>query len=188
MGAIFLELFGHILITLVAALGYLTYFKNPKISYLSIYCAGWSDVGGFVSGKMWGKDKWVKNISPSKTKQGVIGAIILPTCILMIFYVLGQLSNGYLAIKMPAIDYILIGLICGSLSILGDLIESFIKRCSNVKDSANLVPEHGGVMDRIDSLALVTPFLFIYANQLALIQDKTDYSPDSIHFLQLFTY
>lgn len=93
----------------------------------------------------------------------MLGAIFLPIAVMVVFYFIGQVSDGYLALKMPCLDYLFLGGVCSCLCILGDLIESFIKRCSNVKDSASFLPEHGGVYDRIDSLAFITPFLYWYA-------------------------
>ena len=104
------------------------------------------------------------NISPKKTMEGVLGAILLPSLVIMpLFCLLGYLTDGSYAIKMPLQDYIFLGLVGGFLSVLGDLMESFLKRCSNVKDSSNLLTEHGGVLDRIDSTLLVFPFVYWYS-------------------------
>ena len=84
---------------------------------------------------------------------------------------------------MPAIDYFTLGLICSCLSILGDLIESFIKRCSNVKDTGTFLPEHGGLYDRMDSLHYIIPFLYWYLLQLVRIQQLPGYDPSGIQIL-----
>lgn len=134
-------------------------------------------------GRLFGKTKFVKNISPNKTTEGVVGAIVVPTVNLLFFYFLGQLTDGQLSLKMPVADYIFLGISCSILCILGDLAESFIKRCCNVKDSSSLLPEHGGMLDRADSLAFVVPFLYWYSLQLIRIKGKSDYDPTSIHFI-----
>ena len=60
-------------------------------------------------------------------------------------------------------DYLFLGIVLGFLAVLGDLIESFLKRCASMKDSSNLLGNHGGLWDRIDSALLVLPFMLWYA-------------------------
>ena len=61
---------------------------------------------------------------------------------------------------MPIIDYVFLGLVCSCLAILGDLIESFLKRCGNLKDSGSLLADHGGVLDRVDGMLITAPVLY----------------------------
>lgn len=90
---------------------------------------------------------------------------MLSTTASIAFYFLGQNENGKYAVKLPLQDYIFLGIVCGMLSVLGDLIESFLKRCSNMKDSSTLLGAHGGMLDRIDSMLLTVPFILWYALQ-----------------------
>lgn len=139
--SLLVEIFGHLMITVIAAIGYLFYIKNSKLAFLCINIAGWSDAGNLIFSNLWGRDIWVKHIAPTRTTQGVYGAIFLPTLILMIYYVLGWRSDGYLALKLPLIDYLFLGFVCSSLSVQGNLLESFLKRVGNLKDYYQQLPD-----------------------------------------------
>ena len=129
-----------------------------------------------------------KTISPKKTLEGVAGAIFLPTFMNCCFYLAGRLSSGYLALQMPLTDYVLLGVVCACLAVLGDLIESFLKRCSNQKDSGSILPEHGGMLDRIDSMLLVFPFLYWYALEYLDYTHSPNYNFDDVHVLQFIKF
>lgn len=110
-----------------------------------------ADSAAYFSGRLWGKSKLANAVSPGKTWAGVIGAIIVSSIAGAIF----ALATG---LQVP--DIIIFSFIClltVSGSVLGDLIESLIKRLGNVKDSGAIFPGHGGVMDRIDSLTAAAP-------------------------------
>jgi CDP-diglyceride synthetase len=111
-----------------------------------------------------------------------LGAILLPTILINgIFWTLGQLSDGWLAIKMPFLDYLLLGFMVSALAILGDLIESFIKRCANSKDAGTTLGSHGGFLDRIDSLLLSFPFLYWYCIEFMSYTHSPNYHFDNVH-------
>jgi phosphatidate cytidylyltransferase len=95
--------------------------------------------------------------------EGLFGAILFSTVVSLVFYYIGQKTDGNYAIKLPFFDYLALGIICGFLAVLGDLAESFLKRCTNMKDSSNFLGAHGGMFDRIDSLLLNVPFVLWYA-------------------------
>jgi phosphatidate cytidylyltransferase len=82
-----------------------------------------------------------------------------------VFYGIGQATDGEYVLKMPLIDYVLLSFTSGFLAILGDLCESFLKRCSNVKDSGTILMDHGGVLDRVDSMLLNAPIYYWYAKE-----------------------
>lgn len=117
------------------------------------------DIGGWFFGKNFGKNKLWPTVSPNKTIEGSLGGIISSALIgtLFSYYVLGYVSI-----------WLILGLlILGAISQSGDLFQSKLKRQFNIKDSSNLIPGHGGVYDRIDSLVFVLPFftlmvLYIY--------------------------
>ena len=92
-----------------------------------------------------------------------MGAIFLPTFMNCVLWLISRASDGKFALKIPLLEYIAIGFVGAILAILGDLIESFLKRCSNLKDSGTILAGHGGLLDRIDSLLLVAPCLYWYA-------------------------
>ena len=154
-----------------------------------IFTTQWSDGGALMAGKKFGKTPFASSISPTKTWEGVAGAILLPLLVVNpLFWALGQYSDGKYALKMPLLDYMLIALMCAPLSILGDLIESFLKRCSNLKDSSNLMPEHGGMLDRLDSMLLNFPFLYWYSLEYLDYTHSPGYDFDKVHLFQYFRW
>jgi len=110
-----------------------------------------ADTGGYFAGKRWGKHALAKAISPNKTWQGVGGAMFLG----LIWALLGF----WLAFSgsVPLIYWLVLSLVALKISIIGDLFESLFKRGYQVKDSGNLLPGHGGMLDRIDSLIAAVP-------------------------------
>jgi phosphatidate cytidylyltransferase len=110
-----------------------------------------ADSGGYFAGKRWGKQPLAKVISPNKTWQGVYGALVLVGIGALVAYMLG--INGQLSL----ITWLVLTMITAIFSIVGDLFESLFKRSHQVKDSGNLLPGHGGILDRIDSLLAAVP-------------------------------
>lgn len=108
------------------------------------------DTGAWFFGKNFGKHKLWKAVSPNKTIEGLIGGAFTSALLgsTLWYYLIGDFS----------VRYILIFFFLGTLSQVGDLIQSKIKRQIGVKDSSNLIPGHGGVYDRVDSLLFVIPF------------------------------
>ncbi|MCK5830469.1 MAG: phosphatidate cytidylyltransferase [Methylococcales bacterium] len=113
-----------------------------------------ADISAYFSGKKWGKDKLAPIISPGKTIQGMYGALIsAAVCgIILAFY--------YSYPFMIASDFILLSVLTVLVSIYGDLFFSLVKRKNGVKDSGSLLPGHGGVLDRIDSVISAAPFYY----------------------------
>jgi phosphatidate cytidylyltransferase len=114
-----------------------------------------ADIGAYFAGRRFGKTKLAPAISPGKTLEGVYGALftlLLSGLVLHLWGVLPQLG---------LLPLLLLCLLVGLFSIVGDLFESLLKRRRGVKDSGRLLPGHGGVLDRIDSLTAALPlFLF----------------------------
>ena len=131
-------------------------YSNLRIYLLySVLVAILSDIGGLVCGKIF-KGKKLTSISPNKTISGSIGSFIFSTLLIPFFYK-GQIDQNLLSI-------LLITIIISLISQLGDLFISFLKRKANVKDTSDLLPGHGGVLDRIDGIIFTIPlgiFLFI---------------------------
>ena len=131
-------------------------YSNLKIYLLySVLVAILSDIGGLVCGKIF-KGKKLTKISPNKTISGSIGSFIFSTWLIPFFYK-GQIDQTLL-------NFFLITVIISLTSQLGDLLISFLKRKAKVKDTSDLLPGHGGVLDRIDGIIFAIPlgiFLFI---------------------------
>jgi phosphatidate cytidylyltransferase len=112
-----------------------------------------SDTMAYLLGKNLGKHKLAPAISPKKTTEGLVGAILGAVLVTLLFhdvFGLGLVEAG------------LVGCAIGILGQLGDMLESVAKRVFDVKDSSALFPGHGGILDRIDSFLLTAPFLYYY--------------------------
>lgn len=114
-----------------------------------------ADIGAYFSGRRFGKHKLAPGISPGKTWEGVAGGIILNIVWMLIVF---QLSKGW---DIVLWQFLLIGLATSVISVVGDLYESILKREASVKDSGKLLPGHGGVLDRIDSVIAATPIFVV---------------------------
>ena len=137
-----------------------------SLVYLHYVYGGWTllflftlvwivDIGAFFSGRRFGKHKLAPTISPKKTWEGVYGGIAATLIWMLLVY---ALVDGW---QLGLVHYLLIGLATVSVSIVGDLFESVLKREAGVKDSGNLLPGHGGVLDRIDSLIAAGPVFLL---------------------------
>ncbi|MCK5121051.1 MAG: phosphatidate cytidylyltransferase [Methylococcales bacterium] len=113
-----------------------------------------ADIAAYFTGKKFGKDKLAPAISPGKTVQGMYGAIISA----MLCAVVLALYYGYP--MMIATDFGMLSILTVLVSIYGDLFFSLMKRKSGVKDSGSILPGHGGVLDRIDSVIAAAPFYY----------------------------
>ena len=124
-----------------------------------IFIGSWlSDTAAFYSGKFFGKHKLSPRVSPKKTIEGSIGGLLGATIFTGIF---GVLVQKYVYI-MPVYNYFLIGALCGLFGQLGDLVASSIKRYVGIKDYSNLIPGHGGILDRFDSIIFSATAVFYY--------------------------
>lgn len=122
---------------------------------LAIFVFIWvNDTFAFATGITMGKHKLLERISPKKTIEGFVGGIF--------FTMLAGVGFSFLFIEYNTLFWIGFALIASLFATLGDLFESLIKRTYNVKDSGHLIPGHGGILDRIDSLLFVIPAIYIY--------------------------
>ena len=123
----------------------------------SLFIIWATDSGAYFIGRAFGKRKLWPEISPNKTVEGFVGGIICAVVVAVLFYVFGY------------IEWSIIPLITIILSIfgqIGDLAESALKRHYGVKDSGRILPGHGGILDRFDSLLFVWPLLYFILDML----------------------
>lgn len=114
-----------------------------------------SDIGAYFWGKTIGGPKLLKAISPNKTWAGLFGAMITPAIVLVLAEMFFLDVGGYASDKHML--FFVFGALIGLCGQVGDMLESYIKRQAGVKDSGVILPGHGGVLDRIDSLLLAAP-------------------------------
>ena len=119
-----------------------------------------ADSGAYFSGRRWGHTKLAPSISPGKTREGVYGALVGAVLCALFLAHWGGLGEIGLLVTL------LLCIITSIFSVVGDLFESLVKRRRGVKDSGSLLPGHGGVLDRIDSLTSAGP-IFVFGLQLA---------------------
>lgn len=114
------------------------------------------DIAALFTGRAWGKHRMAPKISPGKTWEGATGGFIAALAVALILYTLLDISNlGYA-------NAVLIGCFIGIFAQLGDLVESMLKRRAGVKDSGTLIPGHGGILDRADSLVFTGIIAYYY--------------------------
>jgi len=113
-----------------------------------------ADSGAYFAGRRWGRTKLAPRISPGKTREGVFGALV-GALICAVFFTWYQWDVAGIYWLVP------ISLVTVLMSVVGDLFESLIKRRAGIKDSGGILPGHGGVMDRIDSLTAAAPVFFV---------------------------
>ncbi len=143
-------------------LGHLGYFANSPgyrpIVFLLLMATELNDIFGYITGKLFGRRKLAPQTSPNKTIGGAIGAATLT---LILVATLGHYVFRGTPLDQP-VHLIALGLIVGVLGQMGDLLLSSVKRDVGIKDMGSLLPGHGGLLDRFDSLVLVAPAAFHY--------------------------
>ena len=122
---------------------------------LLVFVILWAnDTFAYLTGRLLGKHKLFERISPGKTIEGSIGGLVFTLAGIMLFSHYVDWLSLWQAIGM--------GLIAVVFGTLGDLCESMLKRQAGVKDSGNLIPGHGGVLDRFDSVLFAVPFVYVF--------------------------
>ncbi len=139
------------------------FFNNSEMLYpeggfliISIMVSIWvCDSAAFFLGSAFGKHKLFPRVSPNKSWEGAIAGFV--------FAIIGMIVAKILVLDyLNWQDVIIIGIIAGTIGQLGDLVESLIKRDAKVKDSSAIIPGHGGIFDRFDSLLLTAPVVYLY--------------------------
>jgi phosphatidate cytidylyltransferase len=143
-------------------LSFVTLTRNLEDGYLYIwliFMGGWvTDTFAYFTGVTLGRTKILPKVSPKKSLEGSIGGVIGCTAAMAAFGALAGESLG----GVPVYHFAVLGLLCGIISQVGDWAASAIKRFVNIKDYGKVMPGHGGVLDRIDSILFVAPAVYFY--------------------------
>ena len=134
--------------------------NGPFVFILILLISISSDLGGYIFGKTFGGPKLTK-ISPNKTYSGVFGGFVISIISILLFTKIDVLSHSNHKF-LNNYNIILFTLTLSLVSQIGDIIVSFFKRLSNVKDTGKLIPGHGGILDRIDGMIFTFPFFYIF--------------------------
>ena len=133
---------------------------------LSIFIFLWTnDTGAYCSGSLFGKHKLFPRVSPGKSWEGSIGGGIF---VLIVAAIIGYITNDGEAHRLSIMGWIGLGLVVVFFGTWGDLVESLFKRTLGVKDSGNILPGHGGMLDRFDSSLMAIPAAVIYLYTLQI--------------------
>lgn len=131
---------------------------NSYLSWIIFLCAWTTDTMAYFIGKSFGKHKLNERISPNKTIEGFVGGV-LTCCIVITSY--GTIFSNEL--NIPLLHLVILSIGIGIVGQIGDLIASSIKRFVGIKDFSKLISGHGGVLDRFDSILLISIVVFIYS-------------------------
>lgn len=143
-------------------LSFVTLTRNLEYGYLYIwliFIGGWvTDTCAYFTGVTFGRTKILPKVSPKKSLEGSIGGVVGCSAAMTVFGVLlADILGG-----IPIYHFIILGILCGIISQVGDWAASAIKRFVNIKDYGKVMPGHGGVLDRVDSILFVAPIVYFY--------------------------
>jgi len=129
--------------------------KGADVVILILLIAWIGDTGAYFAGRFLGKTKLYEAVSPKKTREGFAGSLVGSACGAL-------LAHFWYLPALPLVSGIVIAVLAGGLGQMGDLVESLLKRSTGIKDSGWIVPGHGGILDRIDALLIVSPIIYLY--------------------------
>ncbi len=130
-------------------------FQGPQWLLYGLLLVWLADIGAYFSGRRFGKNKLAPDLSPGKTREGLYGALLTTTLYSLI-------ASVYFDLELTGIVLLLVlSILLTLVSVVGDLYESLLKRTANLKDSGKLLPGHGGMLDRIDSVLAAMPVLVV---------------------------
>ncbi len=153
LGVLYVPLLGSHLVSL--RIGFNPTLSAHLLSFFFLVLMG-ADAGAYYVGRAFGKHKLAPSISPGKTWEGVFGGIVAAIA-------MAALAHFWFFRELP-LKYILpLGAVMTVVGIFGDLAESALKRGSGAKDAANILPGHGGILDRLDSLLFNAPVIYYFA-------------------------
>ncbi len=154
LGVLYVVLLGGHLVAV--RMGFPPELSSDLLSFFFLVLMG-SDIGAYYVGRAIGKHKLAPAISPGKTWEGVAGGLAAAL-------VLASVAHFWFFPELPLKWAVLLAVVMTALGIIGDLTESALKRGAGAKDAANILPGHGGVLDRLDSLLFNAPLLYYFAH------------------------
>ena len=141
-------LLGHVIL--------LRNFNDGANLIFYVFLVTWScDAGAYYVGKQWGKRALASRVSPNKTVEGAIGGLAVGLAASLV-------AHWWFLPEISIRDSVVLGFLLPVLGQIGDLIESVLKRSAGVKDSGRLLPAHGGILDKVDSLIFTAPTFYYY--------------------------
>lgn len=154
--------------------------ENGSLLYWLPFVSAWmTDAGGYFIGRVFGRHKLVEHISPKKTVEGAIGGVIFSVVTFVVYaFVVGLIFD----VVPNYLFACVLGVIIAVVSQLGDLIASLVKRRYSIKDYGNLIPGHGGMMDRCDSVIATAPFIYLICSLTVLLSNFFHIAPSFFLF------
>ncbi len=147
----------------LAAVYLLSFARGGMLMVAMILIVATADIGAYFSGKSFGKHKLAPEVSPAKTWEGFWGGVFACLLLSLVGWYLLPLQKQHISL----ISVVTVVLITGVASVVGDLTVSMVKRQSGIKDSGNILPGHGGVLDRLDSISAAAP---VFALGLLMVE------------------
>jgi len=147
LGVIYLSFLKYILLLRDLPNGFLLIFMVFLLTWMV-------DTGAYFSGRLFGNRKLAPSISPNKTQEGAIGGVVITILVAIILH--------FTLIPLGIFNAIILGLLVSIIGQIGDLFESLLKRSANIKDSGNILPGHGGILDRFDSILFTVPVTYYF--------------------------
>ncbi len=136
---------------------------TPWLVVYLVFLVGLADTGAYFAGKAFGRSALAPEISPGKTREGLFGGLVAVLVVAVVAAGIWDLA------PMDALVFVLLSLLVALVSVVGDLFESILKRQAGAKDSGSLLPGHGGILDRFDSMLAAAPVLLAGLLWLALL-------------------
>lgn len=129
-------------------------FFNPMLILGIIFLIWSNDTFAYLGGSLFGKNKMIERVSPGKTWEGTIIGVLITFGLSFLF--------NKLILDLGNYTWMALGILVPILATVGDLVESKLKREAGIKDSGSIMPGHGGILDRFDSLIFVSPFVYVF--------------------------
>jgi len=155
LGVLYVVFLGGFLVATRMGFENQPYLSTHLLGYFFLVIMG-ADSGAYFAGRAFGKHKLVPKISPGKTWEGLLGGLVTAGAF-------GALATFWFFPELPYKWSIPLAMVMAAVSVLGDLAESAMKRGSDTKDAASILPGHGGLLDRLDSLLFNAPILYYFA-------------------------